>query len=52
MIGFVCLEAMERQLVLLREDGDGTNAELGRGSKYPDSDFGAIGYQQLGDWPV
>ena len=46
-VGLVRLEAMQAQLVLLGEDGDGPLAHLVGGAHHPDGDLAAIGDEDL-----
>ena len=48
-IGFVGLEPVKRQLVLLGEDTDGLDAEFIGGAKHPNGDFTAIGDENFRD---
>ncbi len=48
-VGLVGLEAVQRQLVLFGEDGDGADAQLVGGAQHPDGDFGSVGDEQLAD---
>src|SRR4029453_5910130 len=43
LVGLVRLETVQRELVLLRIDGDRRDAQLGRSAKDADGDFGAVG---------
>ena len=45
-VGLVGLEPVQRELVLLRIDGDRRDAELGRGAEDPDRDLGPVGDEQ------
>jgi hypothetical protein len=49
LIGFVRLESVQRELVLLGIDRDGADAELGRRAKDADRDLGTVGDQQALD---
>jgi hypothetical protein len=46
-IGLVGLVAVQVDAILVAEDGDGTDAELGGGSKHADRDLPAVGTHQL-----
>ncbi len=48
-VAFVRLEAMQREAVLVRVDGDGTNAQLAGRPHDADGDLAAIGYQDALD---
>ena len=43
LIGFVRLETVQRELVLLGIDRDRCNAQFGRRAEHPNGDFAAIG---------
>ena len=49
LIGLVGLEAVQGELVLLGIDGDGRDAELGRGAEDADGDLGAVGDEQAAE---
>ena len=46
-IGFVGLEAVDREAIFLRVNGDGTQSEFGRGAEDANSNLAAIGNEQL-----
>ena len=46
-IGFVRLEAVDAEAVLLRVDGHGAQAQFSGGAKDADGDFAAIGDEQF-----
>jgi hypothetical protein len=46
-VGFVRLEPVHAEPVLLGEDGDGGDAEFGGGAEDPDGDFGPVGRHQF-----
>ena len=48
-IAFVRLEAVQRESVLARIDGDSAQAKLGGGAAHADGDFAAVGDQELGE---
>ena len=50
LVGLVDLEAVQRQLVLFGEDGDGADGEFIGGAQDADGDFGAVGDEQLADF--
>lgn len=47
LIGFISLESMKREPVLVRIDSYSAQAKLVRGAENPDRDFAAIGSQQF-----
>ena len=49
LVGLVGLEAMEGELVLLGEDGDGADAQLVRRAEDANGDLGTVGNQDLLD---
>ncbi len=49
LIGFVRLEAVQRQLVLFRPDGDGLQPQFIGRAKDANGDFGAVGDEYLRD---
>src|SRR5262249_3939750 len=49
LVGFVCLEAVERILVFLGPDSDSFQSQLIGRSKDADGDFGPVGNENLGD---
>src|SRR5262249_777693 len=48
-VGFVRLEAVQREAILVRIDGDGPNAQFVRGTEHADGDLAPIGNQQFAD---
>ena len=51
LVGLVGLVTVNGETVLLREDGDGAQAELGAGAEDAHGDLGAVGGHQAGDGP-
>jgi hypothetical protein len=49
-IRFIGLEAMQREAIFVRIDGDGADAEFMGGAKDADGDFTAIGDEQFLKW--
>jgi hypothetical protein len=47
LVGFVGLETMQRQPILLRIDGHGPQPEFVRGTKDANGDFAAVGSEQF-----
>jgi len=47
LVGFVCLEAMQCELVFFCPNGDSFDVELIGCPKYPDSNFRTIGDEDL-----
>lgn len=50
LIGRARLEAMQRQLVLFREDGDRRQPQLVRRPEHPDCDLGTVGDERFCDF--
>jgi hypothetical protein len=46
-VGFIRLEAMDGEAILLGVNGDGTKAELGGGAKDANGDLAAVGDEQF-----
>ena len=49
LVGLVRLEAVQRQLVLFGEDGDGPQSKLVGGPEDANRDFGPVGDKDLGN---
>src|SRR5205814_9173455 len=48
-VGLLGLEAVQGEAVLVRVDGDGTDAQLVRGAEDADGDLAAVGGEELAD---
>src|SRR5207244_2031337 len=49
LVGFVRLETVQGEAVLVRVDGDGADAELVGRTEHPDGDLTAVGDEQTAD---